>query len=78
MFFPDLHLQRCADRIDASGVGVRGERNLGRVIYTVKGGLGRGDGNGMGKTETKEGCVFERMMGKFRDLNVEVRGWCFL
>lgn len=37
-----------------------------------------GGGDGMRKIKTKEGCVFERVMGGFRVLNIEVRGHCFL
>lgn len=57
---------------------MEGKRNLGSLIYIEKGGLECGGGDGMRKIKTKEGCVFERVMGKFRDLNVGVRGCCFL
>lgn len=57
---------------------MEGKRSLGSLIYIEKGGLDCGGGDGMRRIKTKEGCVFEGVMGKFRDLNVGVRGCCFL
>lgn len=51
------------------------ERRLGSLIYIEKGGMGCWGGDGMRKIKIKEGCVFEKVMREFRDLNVEVR--CF-
>lgn len=58
--------------------GVRGERRLGNLTYVEKGGMRFRGSDGMRKIKPKERCDFERMMVEFRDLNVEVRGRCFL
>lgn len=54
-----------------------GGESGGSLTYIEKEGIGCEGENGMRKIKTKEGCVFERVMGEFRDLNVEVRGRCF-
>lgn len=41
----------------------RGEGSLGSLTSIGKGGIGHGGGDGKRKIKTKEGCVFERVMG---------------
>lgn len=46
------------------------------LTHIQKGHIGCEGLDGMRKIKTKKGCVCERVMGEFRDLNVEVRGHC--
>lgn len=52
--------------------------DLGGLAYVGKEGIGCGGGRRRRKIKSKDGCVFERVMVKFRGLNVEIRGCCFL
>lgn len=48
------------------------------LAYIGKEGIRCGGARGRRKIKSKDGCVFERVMVKFRGLNVEIRGSCFL
>lgn len=62
--------------IRACGIGSRLEP--GHRTYVEKEGIRCGGGHRRRKLKAEEGCVFERVMVKFRDFNVEVRSCCFL